>query len=92
VGENKTYSISFRLRRTTHEDAFVSVPVTDAVMQDTPDEQGHRRLDVDKLSRAAISLASDSKIRWRPEGDPILELHPIQVAPNEDPGDSSKIH
>jgi hypothetical protein len=92
VAGSKTYSISFRLRRTTYEDAFVSVPVTDEVMQDKTDEQGHRRLDADKLSRAALCLASNSKTRWRAEGDPILELHPIQVAPNEHPGDSSKIH
>ena len=89
---NKTYSISFRLRRTTHEDAFVSVPVTDEVMQNAPDQQGHRRLDVDKLIREAISLGHDAKIRWRLEGEPVLEPHPIQVAPNEDPGDPSKIH
>jgi hypothetical protein len=61
-------------------------------MQETPDEQGYRRLDVDKLMAAAVRLGSDSNTRWRLESKPILEPHPIQVAPNEDTGDSSKIH
>jgi hypothetical protein len=88
----KDYSICFRLRRTNYEEAFVSVPVTDEVMHDIPDEHGHRRLDVEKLNEAAIRLGSDSQIRWRVEGKPIVELHPVQVAPNEDAGDPGKIH
>jgi len=92
VAEKRTYSISFRLRRTTHEDAFVSVPVTDEVLQEKPDEQGHRRLDAEKVMQAAIRLGAIPDIRWRVEGKASVEIHPIQIAPNEDAGDSGKVH
>lgn len=92
MAEKQTYSISFRLRRTSQEEAFVSVPVTDEVLQEEADERGHRRLDVEKLTNAAIRLGSGADVRWRVEGKPIVELHPVQVAPNEDSGDPSKIH
>jgi hypothetical protein len=88
----KTYSISIRLRRTTHEETFVSVPVTDAVKQDTPDEQGRFFLDGRKVMEAAVRLAVDRNTAWRLEGEPIVEPHPVQTAPNEDPGDTTKIH
>ena len=90
--EKRTYSISFRLRRTTYEEAFVSVPVTDDLWQDTPDEQGRVHLDGKKAMEAALHLGADPEICWRLEGTRLVELHPIQVAPNEGSGDSSKIH
>ena len=33
----KTYSIALRVRRVTHEDACVAVPVTDAIMRQNDD-------------------------------------------------------
>ena len=88
----RTYSISIRLRRTTHEEAFVSVPVTDAVKQDTPDDQGRFFLDGRKVMDVAVRLGAEHNISWRREGEPVVEPHPVQAAPNEDRGDVSKIH
>jgi len=92
VTEKGTYSICFRLRRTNYEEAFVSVPVTEEILEQKPDEHGHRGLDAEKLMQAAIGLGSDPHTHWRTEGTPIIEVHPVQIAPNEDSGDSSKIH
>ena len=92
MAENRTYSISIRLRRTTYEESFVLVPVTDAVRQDTPDKQGRFFLDGNKVMEAAVRLGADPATRWRTEGQPTVELHPVQVAPNDDAGDSTKIH
>ena len=88
----RTYSISFRLRRTTYEEAFVSVPVTDDLWQVTPDEQGRIHLDSNKAMEVALSLGARPEICWRLEGTSLVELHPVQVAPNEGSGHSSKIH
>ena len=92
MAEKRTYSISFRLRRTTYEEVFVSVPVTDDLWQDTPDHQGRVRLDGKKAMDAALRLGADPEICWKSEGTPIIELHPVQTAPNDNPGDSNKIH
>lgn len=92
MADKGTYSICFRLRRTNHEEAFVSVPVTEEILEDNPDEHGHRELDAEKLMQAAIRLGADPDTRWRVEGKPIVEVHPVQIAPNEDSGDPSKIH
>ncbi|HEY7406146.1 MAG TPA: hypothetical protein VIB39_21655 [Candidatus Angelobacter sp.] len=92
MAENKTYSISVRLRRTTYEETFVSVPVTDALRQNTPDAQGRYFLDGAKVMEAAVGLGTGPDTNWRPEGTPVVEPHPVQTAPNDDPGDSGKIH
>ena len=92
MAEKRTYSICFRLRRTNHEEAFVSVPVTEEILDEKRDEHGHRGLDAEKLMQMAVRLGSDPETRWRAEGTPVVEVHPVQIAPNEDSGDSSKIH
>ena len=75
-----TYSISVRLQRTTVEERYVSVPVTEAMMQAEPDEDGARRLDPGKLVAAAIELGQDDT-DWLPEARSVV-LHPIQKAPD----------
>jgi len=92
MANHKTYSISIRLRRTTIEDAFVSVPVNDEIMQDTPNERGEFFIDGQKVMAVAVRLGTDAATRWKREGEPTVEPHPLQIAPNEDPGDSTKIH
>jgi len=74
-----TYSVSFRLRRTVVEERYVSVPITDAVMQAQPDEDGAYHVDTGKLVAAAIRLGQDDA-GWLPEEREIT-LHPIQQAP-----------
>ena len=89
--ENPSFSISIRLRRTMHEEAFVSVPVTDEIKQDTPDEQGRFSLDGKKVMDAAIRLGAAQGTRWIVDGEPVIELHPIQTAPGDDAGYPTKI-
>ncbi|MFC9330675.1 hypothetical protein [Kitasatospora sp. NPDC057015] len=74
-----SYSISVRLQRTTVEEAYVSVPVTDAVMQEEPAEDGSHRLDTQALFAAAVELGRGAD--WLPEGRQV-EVHPVQKAPD----------
>ncbi|HEX3785491.1 MAG TPA: hypothetical protein VHX38_38055 [Pseudonocardiaceae bacterium] len=76
---NHAYSISVRLRRTTVEERYVSVPVTDAVLRDEPDEDDTTRLDGKKVFAAAIELGADDT-DWLPENQEIV-VHPIQQPP-----------
>ncbi|MFI6088439.1 hypothetical protein [Streptomyces sp. NPDC051218] len=75
-----SYSISVRLQRTTVEEAYVSVPVSDAVMQDERAEDGSYRLDTEKFVAAAIELGGGAA--WLPEHQQVA-LHPIQQAPDD---------
>ncbi|WP_329270753.1 hypothetical protein [Streptomyces sp. NBC_01451] len=75
-----SYSVSFRLRRTVVEERYVSVPITDAVMQTEPDEDGAYHVDTGKLVAAAIRLGQDDA-DWLPEEREVT-LHPIQKAPD----------
>jgi hypothetical protein len=76
-------SISVRLRRTTTESAHVSVPVSDETTR--PDGEGEdRKLDVEKIMSAALELGTIEPIEWEQEGEPQIELHPIQAPLNSD--------
>jgi hypothetical protein len=75
-----TYSVSVRLRRTSVEERYVSVLITDAVMQTEPDEGGTYRLDPGKIFAAAIELGQDDT-DWSSE-DREITVHPIQKAPD----------
>jgi hypothetical protein len=77
----ETYSICFRLRRITIEDAFVRVPVTTEVFKASPEEDGTLRLDTERLVKAAMNLGDDAKTEWVAEGPATVELHPIQGPP-----------
>ena len=75
-----TLSISVRLRRKQAETAQVSVPVTAEVMRQ--DEQGRgKKLDVDKIIEAALQLGKLDTTQWEKEGEPEIQLHPIQNGP-----------
>ncbi|WP_329547700.1 hypothetical protein OG548_29910 [Streptomyces sp. NBC_01356] len=76
-----TYSISVRLKRATVEERYVSVPVTEAMMQAQPDEDGSYHLDPEKIVAAAIELGQDDT-DWLPE-DREITIHPIQKAPDD---------
>jgi hypothetical protein len=77
--EPNTLSISVRLRRRQTETAQVSVPITEDVMQ--PDEEGAgKKLDVDKIIEAALQLGKHDSVEWEIEGEPEVQLHPVQNA------------
>jgi hypothetical protein len=76
-----TYSISVRLRRVTTEDGFVSVPVTQAVMQAHAEPDGTQRLDAEKVFAEAVRLGVELP-DWNTE-ELQVSVHPIQQAPDE---------
>jgi hypothetical protein len=75
-----TYSVSFRLQRTTTEFAFVSVPVTGDLMIEQPD--GTARIDASKMVQRAMEMGRASGIAWQPEAQQV-QPHPIQTPPPE---------
>ncbi|MFD3524231.1 hypothetical protein [Streptomyces sp. NPDC058653] len=76
-----TYSVSVRLRRTTVEERYVSVPISESVMRTERDEDGARGLDAEKIFAAAIELGRDDD-GWAAEEREVT-VHPIQKAPDE---------
>lgn len=77
LGGMNTSSISVRLRRTVVEERYVSVPVTEVVLQDH--EDGSLRLDGRKVFEEAVRLGADDQ-DWLQE-DRTVEIHPIQQPP-----------
>ena len=78
--EPDSLSISVRLRRRQTDTARVSVPITDAVVR--PDDEGEgKKLDVDKIIEVALQLGKLDSTEWEREGDPEIQLHPTQNAP-----------
>ena len=73
-----TYSVSFRLQRTTTEVAFVGVPVTADLMIAQPDGTG--RIDVAKMVQRAIEMGQASGVSWQSESQHV-QPHPIQTPP-----------
>lgn len=79
--ENKTYSVSLRVRRITHEDAYVTVPVTRAVTKQK--ENGTLTIDSEALVAEAIRISQDQRIEWKIESCQ-TEPHPAQIPKPED--------
>jgi len=80
-----SYSVSFRLQRTTTEFAFVSVPVTADLMIEQPDGTG--RIDVARMVQRAVELGEAAGVAWHPEGRQV-QPHPIQTPPPRLAGDA----
>ena len=76
--EARSYSVSLRLQRVTHEYAFVKVPVTEAVMDEQPD--GSWRLNGKKIFDAGVELGRGNEVAWVPEEESI-HPHPLQTPP-----------
>jgi hypothetical protein len=70
--------IVLRLRRTVTEDAYVAVPISDAIMKDEPEADGTRRLDFDRFVAEAIRLSANEAVEWRAERPASVETNPIQ--------------
>jgi hypothetical protein len=76
----ESLSVSVRLRRTTVEEAYVSVLVTDEMWKPA-DSAGKRSLDADKVFHEALEMGADADTAWMPDGEPVIEHHPIQNPP-----------
>jgi hypothetical protein len=88
-GQNQhVYCIALRLRRTTCEDAYVNVPITDAIMK--PRGDGTCGLDPDAFVAEGIRLSQDSHIEWKTETS-VTEPHPTQQ-PRPDDRKAFDIH
>jgi hypothetical protein len=74
-------SISIRLRRTTTEVAYISVPITEELLVSDVRDVAVSKLDVNKLLTAALELGAQPSTIWRLEGEKVIDLHPIQQAP-----------
>jgi len=77
--EKKTYSISMRLRRTTVEYAFVSVPLEGDVWEAHPDDPSKQRINGHKIAEIAKRMGADAEVVWARESEPLIEIHPWQV-------------
>jgi len=72
----ETYSIQFRVRRVTYEDAYVAVPVTEKIIN--RDEEDGGRIDIDALVAEAIRISGNEAADWQIEATE-LEPHPTQA-------------
>ena len=72
--------VVMRLRRVIVEDAYVGVPVTEAIMKPEPEPDGTYRIDFDAFKREAIRLSADANVDWRRETDveTRTDIHPMQ--------------
>ena len=73
--EQKTYSIALRLRRVVYEDAYVAVPVTDAILKANGDGTGS--IDSEAFVAEAIRVGESAGVEWRIE-ESHSEAHPVQ--------------
>jgi len=78
-----TYSIALRVRRIVYEDAYISVPVTEAIMKPSADADGNVHLDTEALMAEGIRISKDARIEWRMEST-TTDIHPIQQPMPED--------
>lgn len=73
------FSIMVRIRRTVTEELHVSVPVTHAMFEDQPD--GSTNLRPDAVFAEAVRIGQTRELAWRREGEPLVEVHPLQTPP-----------
>lgn len=74
-------SISWRLQRVVTEYAYVTVLVTEDLIDAQPDGTG--RINVEKMVARARELGTWPQAHWLPEAVEI-QMHPIQKAPEPD--------
>ncbi len=79
--EGKTHSISVRLRRTKVEYAFVSVPLDGNVTEPNPEDATKLRVNGEKVFEFAKRKGTETGVLWAQEGEPLIEIHPWQIAP-----------
>lgn len=74
---SNTYSILVHVRRVIHEDAYIGVPVTSAIMKKEKEPDGTYRIDPEKFQAETIRISESLGVEWRQENVSI-EPHPIQ--------------
>ena len=79
--EQKTYSIALRLRRVIYEDAYVAVPVTNAIMKANDDGTGS--IDFEAFVAETIRIGENEGVDWKFE-ESHSEAHPLQGPCPED--------
>jgi len=75
MSEERTSSIQLRLRRISYEDAYVAVPVTDAIIEMQPDGTG--RINFEAFVAQAVRICGDSRVQWQLESSEVAP-HPEQ--------------
>ena len=73
--------IALRLRKTTHEDAYVSVPATDSIMELR--EDGTYGINFDAFVAEAVRLSKDPRVEWKVEEVETVP-HPMQQPKPDD--------
>ncbi len=73
--KSDTVSIALRIRRVTYEDAYVAVPVTDAITKQN--EDGSVGIDIEAFFAEAIRISKDPRVEWQIETCE-TEPHPTQ--------------
>src|SRR5262245_32825535 len=68
-------SILLRLRKVLHQDAYVSVPVTDEILR--PNADGTRSIDFEAFKAAALRGGADAQVVWELE-EAGIDVHPVQ--------------
>lgn len=67
-------SIALRVRRVTYEDAYVSVPISDAILKKDGAKQS---INFEAFVAKAIEMSKDKRVEWKVESSNI-EAHPTQ--------------
>jgi hypothetical protein len=65
------------------ETAHVSVPITDELWRQNDKGEGEK-LDVKKIVSAALEIGRLESTKWELEGEPQIELHPLQTPPQRE--------
>ena len=76
----KSVSLALRLQRTTIEDAYISVPLTDDLFEKKEDNS--RGLNFDAFVAKGIELGNLPGVEWKAESS-VSKMHGIQMAPPE---------
>ncbi len=87
--EPKTHSLALHLRRTIHQDAFVAVPVTDAILK--RNEDGTTSIDFEAFVAQAVRIGESDGVDWQTE-DSNTEAHPVQCPLPEGRRSSDAFH
>lgn len=74
--ENTTYSIMLRIRRVIEEDAYISVPVSDKIMELAAD--GTYRVNFEAFVTEAMRLSEHPQVEWQVETVQ-KDVHPMQM-------------
>lgn len=79
--KQNTYSVALRVRRITYEDAYVAIPMTEAITKQN--EDGSVGINVEAFLAEAIRISNDQRVEWKIESCE-TEPHPMQGPTPED--------